>query len=131
MFQQWLNWRTALALVAIVIVTGTIFYSQYLSRKIAAEERQKVEQWVEAQRTILRSSDTASLTLASEISRTNDDIPIIETDEKDRISGNYRNLDSNKITTDPDYLKNKLAEFKNENAPLEIIISSKPYMVNR
>ncbi len=131
MLQQWLNWRTALAFVAIVIVTGTIFYSQYLSRKIAAEERQKVEQWVEAQRTILRSSDSASLTLASEISRTNDDIPIIETDEKDKITGNYRNLDSNKIAGDPNYLKNKLAEFKDENTPLEIVISNKPYMVNR
>lgn len=131
MFQQWLNWRTALALVAIVIVTGTIFYSQYLSKKIAAEERQKVEQWVEAQRTILRSSDTASLTLASEISRTNDDIPIIETDEKDRITGNYRNLDSNLVNADPNFLKQKLAEFKSENMPLEIIISNKPYMVNR
>jgi len=131
MFQQWLNWRTALAFVAIVIVSGTIFYSQYLSRKIAAEERQKVEQWVEAQRTILRSSDTASLTLASEISRTNDDIPIIETDEKDRITGNHRNLDSNEIAADSGYLKRKLAEFKNENPPLEIIINSKPYLVNR
>jgi signal transduction histidine kinase len=131
MLQQWLNWRTALALLAIVIVTGTIFYSQYLSRKIAADERQKVEQWVEAQRTILQSSDSASLTLASEISRTNDDIPIIETDEKDRITGNYRNLDTNKIATDPNYLKEKLAEFKSENPPLEIPISLKPYMVNR
>lgn len=131
MLQQWFNWRTALAFVAIVIVTGTIFYSQYLSRKIAAEERQKVEQWVEAQKTILQSSDSASLTLASEISRTNDDIPIIETDEKDRVTGNYRNLDSNRIAADPNYLKKKLAEFKSENIPLEILISSKPYMVNR
>ncbi len=131
MLQQWFNWRTALAFVAIVIVTGTVFYSQYLSRKIAAEERQKVEQWVEAQKTILQSSDSASLTLASEISRTNDDIPIIETDEKDRVTGNYRNLDSNRIAADPNYLKKKLAEFKSENIPLEILISSKPYMVNR
>jgi len=48
MFQQLFNWRTTLAFVAILIVTGTIFYSQYLARKIAKEERLKVEQWAEA-----------------------------------------------------------------------------------
>lgn len=35
MFTQLLNWRTLLAVIAIAIVTGTIFYSQYLAKKIA------------------------------------------------------------------------------------------------
>jgi len=42
MFQQILNWRTALAAVAILIVTGTIFYSQYVANKIAKEEKEKI-----------------------------------------------------------------------------------------
>ena len=42
-----------LALVAIVIVSATIFYSQYLARKIAKDERQKVEMWVAASKAIL------------------------------------------------------------------------------
>ena len=46
MFRQLLNWRTVLAIVAIFIVSGTIFYSQYLAKKIAKEEKQKVEQWI-------------------------------------------------------------------------------------
>ena len=36
-----LNPRSFLALVGIVIVTATIFYSRYLAKKIAVEERQK------------------------------------------------------------------------------------------
>ena len=48
-----LNWRTALAAIAIAIATGTIYYSQYLARKIAREERIKVEQWVEASKSLL------------------------------------------------------------------------------
>ncbi len=48
MFRQLLNWRTVLALVAILIVSGTIIYSQYLAKKIAREEKQKVEEWVKA-----------------------------------------------------------------------------------
>ena len=51
MFSQILNWRTALAVIAIAIVTGTIFYSNYLSKKIAAEERKKVNVWVQALKT--------------------------------------------------------------------------------
>ncbi|HEX6916174.1 MAG TPA: HAMP domain-containing sensor histidine kinase [Chitinophagaceae bacterium] len=130
MFRQWLNWKTALALVAIVIVTGTIFYSRYLSRKLANEERQKVEQWVEAQRTILFSSDSASLTLASEISRMNDDIPIIETDENNRVTGNYRNLDSTRVATDSGYIRQQLRVFKSLHPPLILTISEKPYIAN-
>jgi hypothetical protein len=53
MFRQIINLRTGLALIAILIVSGTIFYSQYLARKIAREERQKVEQWVEAGKSLL------------------------------------------------------------------------------
>ncbi len=86
MIQQWVNWRTLLAVVAICIVSGTIFYSDYLSKKIAREEKQKVETWVEAQRTIINATDQTSLNLATRISIENDDIPIIETNEKDSIT---------------------------------------------
>lgn len=128
---HWLNWRTLLAFIAIIIVSGTIFYSQYLAKKIAGDERRKMEIWVEAQRTILRSSDTASLNLASEISRTNTDIPIIETDEQDNITNNYKNLDSNLVKADSNYLKKKLEEFRDEHQPIELVLSREPLIVNR
>ena len=48
MIQPLFNWKTGLALIAIAIVSGTIFYSQFLAKKIAREERLKVEEWVEA-----------------------------------------------------------------------------------
>ena len=86
MIQYWLNGRTLLFLIAISIVTGTIFYSQYLSKKIAADEKQRVETWVEAQKTIMNATDQTSLNLAAKISSENKDIPIIETDEKDKNS---------------------------------------------
>ena len=67
MIQQWLNWRTLLFVIAFFIVSGTIFYSNYLGKKIAKEEKQKVETWVEAQRTILTANDYANLNLATRI----------------------------------------------------------------
>ena len=118
MFQQLFNWRALLALIAILIVTGTIFYSRYLANKIANEERQKVEQWVEAGKFLINSPSDADTKLASMILKQNTDVPIIETNEKDSIT-NHVNLDSIKITRDPSYLKKKLSEFKSSHKPFE------------
>ena len=129
MLQQWLNWRTALALFAICIVSGTIIYSNYLAKKIAEDERQKVETWVEAQRSILSASDLANLNLSIRIATENKDIPIIETNEKDSITNN-NNLDSLEIAVNKHYLRNKLNEFKQLHTPIIMRISEKPYVAN-
>ena len=131
MIQQSINWRSFLALIAILIVSGTIFYSNYLSKKIAREEKQKVELWVAAQRTILNSIAETDLTLASRISTENDDIPIIETNEKDSITNNYLNIDSADIAANKNFLIEKLEEFKQLHPPIELVISTRPYLANR
>jgi signal transduction histidine kinase len=114
MFQQMINWRTGLAAIAILIVSGTIFYSQYLARKIASQERLKVEQWVEASKSLLDPGITDTR-LPSKIVLDNTDIPIIETNEKDSITS-FVNLDSAKVLTDKDYLQRKLADLKSINS---------------
>lgn len=129
---HWLNWKTILVCIAILLVSGTIFYSQYVSGKIAREERKNVEAWVEAQHTILNSSDSASINLATRISTENNQIPIIETNEQDKITGNYLNLDSNKVRNNPGYLKRKLAEFKRyNNHPIIMVLKEKPFTANQ
>src|SRR5437773_11704938 len=97
MFHQIPSWRTGLAVIGILIVTGTIFYSRYLARKIEMEEKQKVEQWVEAGKFIINSPEDADTKLASMIVTQNTAIPIIETDETDSITS-YINLDSTKVS---------------------------------
>jgi signal transduction histidine kinase len=132
MIQQWLNGKTLLFLIAAAIVTGTIFYSTYLAKKIAADETKKVEVLVEAQRTLINANDQYSLNLATRISSENKEIPIIETNEKDSINvGNCVNLDSGKIASDPRYLYNKLTEFKKEHEPIVLVLSEQPYTANR
>jgi len=116
MLQQILNWRTGLAAIAISIVIGTIFYSQYLARKIAKEERLKVEQWVEASKSLLNPK-VSDIRLPFKIISDNHDIPIIETNERDSIT-NYVNLDSAKIADDASYLHRRLAGLKSINAPI-------------
>ena len=102
------HFRTLMALLAIGIVTGTIFYSNYLSNKIEAEEREKLSQWIEANKFLASAPAKANLTLALQIQQENTDIPIIWTNENDSIIDS-RNLDSTKIQSKT-YLQRKLRE---------------------
>ena len=129
MIQPWLNWRTALAIVAIAIVSGTVFYSQFLAKKIAKEERQKVQLWVEASKAILNNPGM-DLGLPNIVRNEQRSVPIIETNEKDSII-DFINLDSLKAAQDPGYLPGKLRTFKSENQPLVIVLSEKPYVANK
>lgn len=133
MVRQLFNWRTALAFVAIAIVTGTVFYSNYLAKKIAADERIKVGVWVQSLKTRVNSSDPSAIELTNIITTENKEIPIIGTDEKDNPLGpnDYSNLDSNKVKADSNYLKNKIQQFKNQHDPITVEISKDPLVYNK
>jgi signal transduction histidine kinase len=112
-----------------VIVSATIFYSQYLAGKIAMDERQKVATWVAASKAIL-SNPGMDLTLPNLIRNGQQSIPIIETNEQDSII-EYINLDSGQASRDKAYLYHQLQKFKAENRPLEFTVSKMPYIANR
>ena len=114
MIKPLFNWRTGLSIIAIAIVSGTIIYSQLLAKKIAAEERQKVEQWVEAVKLATQDTSGVSDRLVGFIIESNKTIPIIETNESNRIL-QYVNIDSAKIVEDSNYVIRQLQQFKSEN----------------
>ena len=117
MFSQIFNWRSGMALGAIIIVSATIIYSNFLSKKIAAEEKQKIEQWVEAVKEINNSGSTQTILSGKILTENSEDIPMIAVSEKDSILDHY-NIDTLKIAQHKDYLQNKLKEFKNLNEPI-------------
>ncbi|GAA4751013.1 sensor histidine kinase [Flavisolibacter ginsenosidimutans] len=131
MFQQVLNWRTLLALLAILIVSGTVWYSSYLAKKIKEDERQKVELWVEAGTYLLNpaNTDMEAMRVPSLVT-THNKIPIIETTEKDSIM-QWVHLDSAKVeegwrsddkVKDPNknsFLLDKLDEFRSAKLRVE------------
>lgn len=129
MFRQLLNWRVLLALLAIIIVSGTIFYSQYLARKIARDERQKVEQSIDAIKFIINAPSDADITFATKIVTGNKSIPIIETNEKDSIT-QYINLDTAKSAKSNSYVEQKLRLFKSQNKAIEWIDPNNPSFRN-
>ena len=128
MFRQLINWRSLLALVAILIVSGTVWYSSYLADKIERDERKKVELWVEAVTSFSNSSNNET-GLAFMITKQNE-IPIIETTEKDSIT-TWVNLDSSlvengwekndslRVPATNTYLQKKLNSFRSENKNIE------------
>ncbi len=130
MLRQFLNIRTALALIAVAIVSGTIFYSNLLAKKIEKEEREKLSQWVEANKFIATSTENADLTLASQIQQQNADIPIIQTNEEDSIIDS-RNLDSAEMRNSKNYLQKKLEEFKSSHPPILLVLSKEPYVADK
>ncbi len=131
MFGQLFNFRTWLAVIAVAIVTGTVFYSKYLAKKIAAEERQKVNVWVQALKTRAETTEKPALDLTNIITSENTDIPIIEADENDQPSGVSLNLDTTLIKNNDNYLQKKLKAFKKQHEPITVEISKNPLLINK
>lgn len=131
MIRQIFNWRTAIALLAVAIITGTIFYSNFLAKKIAAEERKKVNVWVQSLKTRAATTEPSALDLTNVITTENTDIPIIETDENDNPLGSGLNLDTLKIKSDTNYLKEKIKEFKDQHPPITVEINKEPLIYNK
>ena len=131
MIRQLFNWRTGITLIAVAIVTGTIFYSNFLANKIEKEERSKVNVWVQALKTRAETKESTALDLTNTITSENTDIPIVETDENDNPLGGGLNLDTLKIKSDSNYLKKTVTKFKNLHEPIIVEVSKEPLIINR
>ncbi|MFZ9718825.1 MAG: sensor histidine kinase [Chitinophagaceae bacterium] len=124
------NWRTWLALLGICIVSATIIYSNYLAKKIAAEERLRVQQWADAQRFIAASGPETNLTFATEVVTEQTTIPVIETDEKDSII-RYINIQLASGADTLLLLAQKQKEFARQNPPVVVRLTAEAPVYNR
>ncbi len=140
MLSHLLNWRTTLSLVAIAIVTGTIFYSDYLAKKIAEDERKKVSVYAESLKTRAKlfqateptEAEQDAMILTTKIANENNTIPIIETDENDNPNPiGHLNLDTNNIKADTGFLTKKVKEFKKIHEPIVVEVNKDPLIINK
>lgn len=113
MIQKPNTWKLLMSILAVAIVIGTFFYSNYLSTRIAEREKRQMEEWVAAQQKIANAEIGEDLSLASIIIAEQTTIPVIEANETDSIMG-FMNLDSNKANNNNKYLTSKLTAFKNK-----------------
>lgn len=117
MDKRFFNWRTLLTIIAVGIVVLSLFFSHYLSNKIAYDEKVKIEQWVEAMSEV-NNNQITDLRLASMVlTQNSEDIPMVAVTEKGAIL-EWRNLNAEKAQADSKYVFRKLEEFKSLNEPV-------------
>ncbi|PSL47767.1 histidine kinase/DNA gyrase B/HSP90-like ATPase [Chitinophaga niastensis] len=129
MFKQFIGWKFVLASIAVLIIVTTIWFVSNLSRNIQEEERKKVATWVEANRELLRSDSDVNINLAVDIVTNNTTIPLILTDEAGKILDS-RNLDSMRITQNPNYLPEQLKAFKKQHPPFIMEVDARHKLYN-
>ena len=91
--RQYLNWKTYLAIVAVVIVGASLYYTSQLATKLADEERTKVEELAKAIKTLSTSNNSQETAFASYIVTQNTTVPLIITNEAGQIQG-ANNIDT-------------------------------------
>ncbi len=113
---RFFNLRSLLGLVALAFIIGSIFFTNHLSKKIATEEKIKIEQYVAAVNDLNNINNTDTKLASKIIVDNSKNIPLIQTNEKDSIIS--LNIDTSKIKDVTTYLKNELSNLKEINNPI-------------
>ncbi|MDP2113152.1 MAG: HAMP domain-containing sensor histidine kinase [Bacteroidota bacterium] len=117
------RWKILILLLAVIIGIGSFFYTNWLVKKMAFEERKNVELWAEATQ-MLASYDLNSnldITFLVDIINRNTSIPIIIADSNDSILVD-KNITFTEVNKDR-ILARELHKMKDENDPIIISIS--------
>ena len=117
------RWKILLLLLALVIGVGAFYYTNWLVKNMAREERKSVELWAEATQKLASVDINSNLdiTFLTDIINRNTTIPVIVTDNKEQIlftkNINFTEKNKEKI------LQSELDKMKEENEPIIISIS--------
>ncbi len=125
-YEQKNRWKIILVLIALVIVSATLLYTNRLATKLAEEERQKVSQIAEVYSYLANAEDIADYGFFIELIQANKTVPIISTDNNGEII-DYLNIDSVKVAHDSTYLSGRLKEMKDFATPIKFEISGGIY----
>ena len=119
--------KIILLLLAVLISIFTLFLSQKLVSKIAAEETKKMQIWADAEHILSDPNSEGDLGFHLTIIQSNTTIPAILVSETGRVIQhiNLEKSDKPKDKISDDKLKSKIEEFKLENEPIDIPIDEK------
>ena len=122
-YQKKSRWKFYLAAAGILIASLSMFYTNYLVKKLEEEENKKIKIWATANERLNNAplNDTTSdYTLHTEILEANTTIPVILVNDGGGIDGvrnfgEQKDIDPNFLTSDE--LKKELAAIKAEGIP--------------
>lgn len=109
--------------LALIVALLPLLLLEPLVRRMAEEERLKMQTWAEATECIASQSDAQLNALALQILESNTTIPLLLTDSLGNILG-YKNLDTLHIGRDTSYLKDCLESFRKGYPPIVIDLGS-------
>tara|TARA_Y100000739_G_C20578016_1_gene451300 strand:- start:332 stop:1471 length:1140 start_codon:yes stop_codon:yes gene_type:complete len=110
-------WKVFLLIGAFIIAFASLLYTNSLVKRLANEESKKVELIAEATKRLI--SETGDITFYHNIILGNSTVPVILVDSEGDII-TWRNLDSIQVTSNPEYLTDRLTEMKTNGVPIEI-----------
>ncbi|MBA4409850.1 MAG: HAMP domain-containing sensor histidine kinase [Bacteroidota bacterium] len=117
------RWKILLLLLAVLIGIGSFFYTHWLVKKMAVEERKNVELWAEATQKLVNSdiNSNQDITFLVDIINRNTNIPIIIADSLDHV-GDTRNISFTNENKEKVLLR-ELRKMKEQNDPILISVS--------
>ncbi|MCG8697487.1 MAG: HAMP domain-containing histidine kinase [Bacteroidales bacterium] len=119
-YSKKIRWKFLFFLGASLIGIASLYFTNLLVQKLAAEEHKKIESWAHATKIIV-SEDTISNAMFEYLLRileNNETIPLIVLDGEDNIIQD-RNIDSTRLAN-PRLCEKLIADFKKENDPIII-----------
>ncbi len=115
--RRYLNWKSYLIAIALLIVVTTLFYTNRLAARLAYEERKNIQQVASGIKIMASGAENQDFSFILSYIDSNTTIPMIMTDGSGGIIS-IKNLDTSKSINGPDFLDQKMSEFKKEHAPI-------------
>ena len=113
------RWKIYLLIAAIVIVLGSFMFTNDLSKKLAEEERKKVELWAKGMKELTSNrNQNRDYSFILEVIKNNETVPMILTDENEQVIST-RNVNLSEKHREEE-LKQLIREMKSEHDPIEI-----------
>ena len=120
------RWKIGLILVLVLIVSVSIFYTNYIADQLAEEERKKVELLATVYQKLSTGAENVDLGFMFEIIQSNETVPLILTDQNGNVMA-HRNIDSVKASTDGKYVEAMLTEMREAKEPIRIDLGNNTY----
>lgn len=113
--------RIMLVLVAIIIAIGSLLTSNYLITDLQHEERNRMEVWAEAMRSLNTADENTDLNLVLKVINGNNTIPVIVADKQGNVLS-WRNIDKEFSESDDSiaYISSLSKNYKSEGHQIRI-----------
>jgi signal transduction histidine kinase len=140
-YQQKRRWKYLLLAFAVVIASGSLFYTSYLVKNIAKSERTRAQVWAMSMRQMMSSDDSDFLNYVLAV-RDSSVVPSLVINSKEEFqftrgldtTRTFIKLDAEELKRkkqryDPAYFKSELAYMKSQHAPIQLQVLGETWLV--